>query len=337
MVDSDTIKLLGVGLVTAFAAFLFGVVAFGVIPVVAPPQIGVLEVLLILLTPVVGAVIAAKLATGLFTDYNTAKVTVEGVIMKSDGGSPVSPGPDAAAADDIVEQIEQADADSDTEALVVELETPGGAPVASDDIRLAAADFDGPTVAYAKDVCASGGYVIACGCDDFFARKDSIVGSIGVNANQRNYAELAHEYGVTRERFVGGEYKDTGDPLQELSEDERDYFQGVIDSAYDSFVDMVAETRDLDREFVSDTEARVYHAPDALEEGLVDHVGDPDDLEALVEDRAGLDGVRLESFDPETGIRDQLSMGAQAVAYSFGRGLASVIDDRNGSLIEFRK
>ena len=87
---------------------------------------------------------------------------------------------DAVSADAIVDAIERADDDS-VEAPVVKLNTPGGAVVPSEDIRRAAAEFDGPTVAYAEDLAASGGYWIASGCDEFHAREASVVGSIGVD------------------------------------------------------------------------------------------------------------------------------------------------------------
>jgi len=82
--------------------------------------------------------------------------------------------------------------------------------VPSDDIRLAAERFDGPTVAYATDVCASGGYWIASGCDELWAREGSIVGSIGVIGSRVNASALAEKVGLSYERFAAGDYKDAG-------------------------------------------------------------------------------------------------------------------------------
>ena len=91
-------------------------------------------------------------------DYNIAKVTVSGPIQRTRSRrSPLS-GHRTATADEIVEQITRADEDEAVEALLLELNTPGGEVLPSDDIRRAAADFDGPTIAYATDTCASGGY-----------------------------------------------------------------------------------------------------------------------------------------------------------------------------------
>ncbi|WP_121822051.1 signal peptide peptidase SppA [Halostella salina] len=323
---------LGIVLAGLLVAAAVGVALFVVVP--AETSAGVVGVLLAVATAAAGLKVAGSLAGSLFPGYNVAEVEVTGPITADGGGMPLRPG--GASADDVVDQIEAADADDGAEALVVTLNTPGGQPVASDEIRHAAAKFDGPTVAHAKDICASGGYMIACGCDEFVAHRDSLVGSIGVIANQRKFADFADRYGIDLERFTGGKYKDTTDPLKALSEDERAYFQGVIDSSYESFVDLVAEERDIDRAFVDDTEARIYHGRQAAENGLVDALGDRDDVEERLAERAGLDDIAVEQFEPDRGIGEKLSVGAQAVARAFGRGAASVVADRDGSLVEFR-
>lgn len=333
MPDEDTLLKLGVLGAGAGVAFVAGLVLFVVVPWLLP--VGGLEVLLAVLFALVGVYAAGKVVDAVFTDYDVAKVVVDGPIS-NESGSPGPVGGSTPAAEEIADQIERADDDGDAEALIVELDTPGGMPVASDDVREAAEEFDGPTFAYAKDMCASGGYVIACGCDEFYARDDSLVGSIGVIANQTKFTELADEYGITRERFTGGEYKDTFDPLKDLPEDEREYFQGVIDAGYDSFVELVAESRDLDERTVRDTEARVYHASDALDVGLVDHVGSHGDFEDLVATRLGTDEITVETFEPSRGIAGKVGIGAQRAAYAFGKGVATAVAGRDASAMEFR-
>lgn len=333
MFDTTTIGRLIIGVIGGALALGLGVALFGIIP--NATSVGTIQILLILLVLLVGLYVTIKVANRLLAQYNTAKVTIDGLIFQSDGG-PLDPGPDVAPADEIVEQIERADDDRHAEALVVELNTLGGMPVASSDIHEAARQFDGPTIAYAKDICASGGYWVAAGCDEFFARDFSIVGSIGTNFNQTKAHDLAEEHGVHRERFVGGEYKDTLDPLKELTDDERDYVQGLVDTATEAFVDNVADARDIDAQMVSDTEARIYFAPDALEEGLVDHVGSRDDLDELLEERMGVDEVVMEEFEPDRGLPQQLSGSVQSIAYAFGRGLASVVTEQRATGLQFR-
>ena len=265
-----------------------------------------------------------NLAGSLFPDYNVAEVAVEGPISRDGGGSAVPPSPGGAGADDVGEQIERADADRNAEALLVKLNTPGGEIVPSQDIRLAAERFDGPTVAYATDTCASGGYEIAAGCDELWAREGSIVGSIGVIGSRVNAADLADRLGVSYEQFTAGRFKDAGVPLKELEEEEREYLQTLVDDYYDQFVAGVVEGRDLAEGTVRETEARVYLGSEAADLGLVDELGTREDVEASVGERIGADAV-VEEFEPQRGLADRLRTGAQRVAYAFGAGLAGTL------------
>ena len=290
-------------------------------------------------TTIAGRAVLARLTRGRFGDtdeYNTAKVTVSGPIRRRQGRpSPLS-GPGGATADEVVEQIEAADDDEDVEALLVELNTPGGEVVPSDDIRRAAADFDGPTVAYATDTCASGGYWIASGCDELWAREASLVGSIGVVGSRPNAKGLADKLGISYEQFTAGEYKDAGVPLKEIEEDEREYLQGIIDGYYEQFVETVSEGRDMDPEEIRETEARVYLGDDAAEMGLVDELGTEDDVEDRLADLIDAE-PEVREFTPERGLAERLGIGAERVAFAAGSGVAGVFTDEGGDVdVEFR-
>ncbi|MDG5775354.1 signal peptide peptidase SppA [Haloarculaceae archaeon H-GB2-1] len=294
-----------------------------------------LGVLLVIGTVVVGLRYGGSVATRRFPDYEVAEVAVEGPITR-DGASGIVGGAMGASADAVVEQIEQADADENAAGLLVKLNTPGGEIVPSEDIRLAAERFDGPTVAYTTDVCASGGYDIASGCDELWARSGSIVGSIGVIGSRVNATELADKLGLSYEQFTAGEYKDAGLPLKELDEDERAYLQGIVDDYYDDFVSTVAEGRDLDEEDVRSTEARVFLGDRALELGLVDEVGTRLDVEDRLADLLDVEEVRVREFEPERGIAERLRGGAETTAYALGAGIASVLGGTDEGLV-FRR
>ncbi|TKX44045.1 signal peptide peptidase SppA [Halorubrum sp. SD690R] len=290
-------------------------------------------------TTIAGRAVLSRLTGGRFGDadeYNAAKVTVSGPIRRSQRRpSPLS-GPGGATADDVVEQIEAADDDEDVEALLVELNTPGGEVVPSDDIRRAAAAFDGPTVAYATDTCASGGYWIASGCDELWARDASLVGSIGVVGSRPNAKGLADKLGISYEQFTAGEYKDAGVPLKEIEEEEREYLQGIIDGYYEQFVETVSEGRDMDPEEIRETEARVYLGDDAAEIGLVDELGTEDDVEDRLAELIGAE-PEVREFTPERGLAERLGIGAERVAFAAGSGVADAFVDDGGDIdVEFR-
>ena len=275
---------------------------------------------------VAGGRLLAKATGGRLGDadeYNTAKVSVSGPIARDRGRpSPLSGG-GGVVADEVVEQIEAADGDEAVAALLVELNTPGGEVVPSDDIRRAVTNFEGPTIAYATDLCASGGYWIASGCDELWARDGSLVGSIGVVGSRPNAAGLADRLGISYERFTAGEYKDAGVPLREIRDDEREYLQSLIDGYYEQFVETVSEGRSMDPETIRETEARVYLGPDALDIGLVDALGVEDDVESRIEDAIG-ETVAVREFTPERGLVGRLGIGAERVAFAAGSGVASV-------------
>lgn len=279
---------------------------------------------------------AGRLASRRFPSYDVAEVTVEGPITR-DGGSPSFPpsGPTSPGADDIVERIEAADDDPAVDALLLHLNTPGGEVVPSDDIRLAAYGFDGPTVAYTTDVCASGGYWIASGCDEILAREGSVVGSIGVRGSRVTGRELLERVGLEYEQFTAGEFKEAGVALDDIDEDERAYLQGIIDEYYDLFVETVAEGRSMDPEFVRSTEAKVFLGREAHELGLVDGLGTREDAVERVEAALGRE-VSVREFAVGKGLLARMRGGAQGLAHAFGAGLASVLaPDAEGTRFRF--
>ncbi|SDC75632.1 protease-4 [Natrinema hispanicum] len=307
----------------AFASL--GVALFIVFPETLTDLLGVI---LALAVAFVGVRLAGNAASSLFPDYDVAEVAVEGPISRDGGGGRLPTTPGATPADDIVEQIDRANDDDNVRGLLLKLNTPGGEVVPSDDIRLAAKRFDGPTIAYATDVCASGGYWIASGCDELWAREGSIVGSIGVIGSRINASDLAEKIGLSYERFAAGEYKDAGTALKEMDDDEREYLQGLIDDYYDTFVERVSDGRDLEPAFVRDTEARIYLGEQAYDMDLVDHLGTRREIEDELADRLDTDEVTVEEFEPQRPLMARVGAGAQQVAYAFGAGVAGLGDGR---------
>ncbi len=269
-------------------------------------------------------------------EYNVAEVSVSGPIVRDRGRpSPLSGGT-ATTADEVVELIEEADEDDAVDALLLKLNTPGGQVLPSDDIRRAAAGFDGPTVAYATDLCASGGYWIASGCDELWAHEASLVGSIGVVGSRPNAAGLADKLGITYEQFTAGEYKDAGVPLREIEDDEREYLQGIIDGYYERFVETVSEGRGLDPEDVRETEARIYLGDDAAELGLVDSLGTREDVVDRLSELLDTD-IEVREMEPQRGLAERLGLGAERLAFAAGTGAASVFSGSGGDVdVELR-
>jgi protease-4 len=325
MADSSSLGRVLVVLFGALLAGAAGVALFGVVPAYTP--LGALEVSLALLVALLGTVFAGRLASSAFPAYDVAEVAVEGAITER-GTAPL-PGRSGrgAAADEITEQIHRADEDDAVEALIVKLNTPGGEVVASEDIRHAVENFDGPTVAYATDLCASGGVWVASGCDEVHAREGSRVGSVGVIGASFGAQDLLERAGVEYRRFVAGEFKDSPSAFRELREEERAYWQGLLDAWYEQFVETVVEGRGMDEATVRETEARVYLGREAEELGLVDALGPREAMEERLAERVGVEEVTVEEFEPQRGVTERVRGGARGVARAFGEGVAGVVAD----------
>ncbi len=168
--------------------------------------------------------------------------------------------------------------DPSVRAFVLEIRSPGGGVGASQSIhaelqRLRMED-DRPLIAWIGSIGASGGYYVALPADSIFALPGSITGSIGVIMQFPNAEELLRKVGVELEVVKSGSLKDMGSPARELSEQERQVLQGLVDDVWNQFVDAVVEGRDLDRaQVVKLADGRVLSGEAAWEQGLVDRLG----------------------------------------------------------------
>ena len=192
----------------------------------------------------------------------------------------------------VIADLHKAEADPSVAAILLYVNSPGGSVVASDEIYRAVKGCKKPVVAYFAEVAASGGYYISCGAKRIVAHPDTMTGSIGVISEIVMAKGLLDKLGVTVETVKSGPAKDMGSPARPLTPEEREILQGLIDEAYQNFVDVVAAGRNLPREQVLRlADGRVYSGRQALELGLVDQLGSMDDAVMAAGGLAGLKGV----------------------------------------------
>ena len=192
-----------------------------------------------------------------------------------------------------VEDLNRFREDPSVKAFVLEIRSPGGAVGPSQAIygelqRLRRED-DRPLIAWIGDVGASGGYYVALPADSIFALPGSITGSIGVIMQFPNAEELLRKVGVELEVVKSGRLKDIGSPARDLSEEERQVLQGLVDDVWNQFVEAVVLGRDLSRARVEElADGRVYSGESARDEGLVDRLGTLEDALDAAGRMAGL-------------------------------------------------
>ena len=245
-----------------------------------------------------------------------AIIEVNGPIVN--GRAPVTSFNEVAAADDILDMLADARRDPSIKAVVLRINSPGGGVVPSDRIHQALQGLHKPVVVVMEDLAASGGYYIAAGADYIVANPATLTGSIGVISTFPEASELFEKLGVRFTVIKSGEAKDFGSPYRPMTPEERAYWQGVINEAYERFVRIVAEGRGMSEEEVRKlADGRVYTGQQALELGLVDELGYLDDGIAKAADLGGIEDVprvvryrRVSTFaEWLTGMQTSLASG----------------------------
>ncbi len=224
-----------------------------------------------------------------------ALIQVSGEIVPGEGGVGLLGG-EATGSAAIVSQIRQAMEDPRVKAILLRLETPGGAVVASDEIYRAVREARErkPVVASLGDEAASGGYYVASGATRVLANPATLTGSIGVIAVFFNAAGLASKLGIEPIIIKSGPLKDVGSPFKDMTPEERALIQNLIRQAYDQFVKAVAEGRGIPEEKVRAlADGRPYSGEEARALGLVDGFGDQETAFRLAMSLAGLKEARL--------------------------------------------
>ena len=170
--------------------------------------------------------------------------------------------------------MNDAEEEEGIDAILVEINSPGGTPVASERIAERLHNSSVPVVVLIGDIAASGGYMVAAAADHIVASPMSDVGSIGVNMSYVEESKKHEEDGVTYVQLTSAEFKDAGSPDRAITDAERELFQKDLDMLHKEFVNMVAEYRGLE---VSTVERLANGASmpgaRALEEKLVDSLG----------------------------------------------------------------
>jgi len=197
-----------------------------------------------------------------------------------------------AGSDTIMTQLRQAAEDPSIKAVVLRLNTPGGTSAASQEIALEVDRLRGSgkkVVASMGDVAASGGYWIASRCDRIVANPGSITGSIGVIMETTDMQGLYEKVGLDPTVFKSGPHKDMGSTTRDITPNEQVIFQSMVDDIYQQFVNTVSQGRGMDQEQVSKlADGRVFTGSQALENGLVDEMGNYYDALRVASRMAGL-------------------------------------------------
>ena len=167
--------------------------------------------------------------------------------------------------------------------IIIRLNTPGGGVASSQEIysRIIAEKNKSNInfITSMESVAASGGYYIAIATDKIFANPGSITGSIGVIMEYPVIDELLEKIGIEYKTVKSSSFKDSGSPFRDMTDEERIYFQELIDDLYNQFVEAVSVGREIPIEEVKDiANGKIYSGKQAQKIGLVDTLGSLNDV-----------------------------------------------------------
>jgi protease-4 len=177
-------------------------------------------------------------------------------------------------------------------AIVLRIDSPGGAVGASQEIftEVQRTNEVKPVIASLGSIGASGGYYAALGAEEIIASPGTLTGSVGVIIKFSNFKELFDKIGYKSEVIKSGLMKDIGAPDRAMTEAERELVQKLIDNVHAQFIQAVAQQRRLPEERVRElADGRVFSGEQALENGLIDRLGNYTDAVRLAASLSGLD------------------------------------------------
>ena len=231
---------------------------------------------------------------------NIAVLPIEGTILPFHGIGDF----DLVVTPETVESfMEAVEADEHIEGVLIEINSPGGTPVASERIAQRFRTTHLPVVGLAGDMAASGGYMVASAADYLIASPMSDVGSIGVNMSYVEESEKNDEEGLTYVQLTTGKFKDTGSPNRPITDEERELLLTDLNIVHNEFIDIVSEYRDMDREKVSLlADGSTMPGVRALKAGLVDALGGRAEAQATFADILELDILDISFCEYESGF-----------------------------------
>lgn len=199
-----------------------------------------------------------------------------------------------------IEKMEKSDKNK---GILLFVDSPGGAVYESDEMYLKLMEYKEktkrPIWAYFASQACSGGYYISMAADKIYANRNCWTGSIGVIVSLTNCKKLYDKLGIKEIDITSGRNKAMGSQGLDLTKEQRDILQSLVDEAYDQFVGIVAEGRNMDTDKVKEiADGRIYSAKQAKEINLVDEIGSLEDEKKEFAKEAGF-SENITYYTPE--------------------------------------
>ncbi len=229
---------------------------------------------------------------------------------------------------DTIKQFKQYEENEDVKALVLRIDSPGGTVVAAQEIYAEIQKLRENKVVLTSmgNVAASGGYYVASATEEIVANPGTLTGSIGVISEYPNIEELMKKVGLRSEVMKSGRFKDLGNPTREMTVEERQLLQDLIDNIHGQFIRDVALGRGRTVEEIEPlADGRVFTGEQAKENGLVDRLGSFEDALDRAAELAGIEGKPVIIY-PEEKRKKIWEYLVQSIAEAMGSALRSTFE-----------
>lgn len=205
--------------------------------------------------------------------------------------------------------LRKARLDEKVKAVVLRIDSGGGSMFASEVIRaevLALKAAGKPVIASMSSVAASGGYWIASAANEIWAAPSTITGSIGVFGNFMTFENTMAKLGVYSDGVATTEMAGLS-VTRPLNEKMAHVIQLSVEDAYQRFLEVVAEARNMTPEQVDNiAQGRVWIASQAQELGLIDKLGNKQDAIKAAAELAKLDFYEVKTIKHSLSGQEQL-------------------------------
>ncbi|BAB06917.1 signal peptide peptidase SppA [Halalkalibacterium halodurans] len=213
---------------------------------------------------------------------------------------------------DFLKQLEKAGEDPNIAGIILQVNTPGGGVLESAEIHKQVEeivqDSEKPVYVSMGNMAASGGYYISAPATKIYAHPQTITGSIGVIMQSIDISGLAENLGIEFNTFKSGPYKDILSQTREVTDEEEDILQTLVDEMYDEFVRVIVDGRGMSETEVRElADGRIYTGSQAVATGLVDELGGLDDVIESMKEDLGAD-YNVIRYEHSLGLYDFFSM-----------------------------
>ena len=293
-----------------------GYAPYAAAPVAAPPQkksrawiVALVAVVLVfvliamgmhsctsLFTSSMGYSTSASDAVDALTQDAVAVITIDGTIQYD--GTASSP-------EGLKSLLDEAEASPHIRAVVLRVDSGGGVATAGEEMAEYLSAFSKPVVVSSASTNASAAYEISSQADYIFTAKSTSIGAIGTAIQITDTSELMDMLGINIQDITSAGSKDSTYGTRPLTDEERAYYQDMVDQINEVFIQNVAEGRGMDVEEVRALATGLtFTGMDAVENGLADEIGTKEDAIEKAADLAGMTSYAVIELDQDT---DELS------------------------------